>query len=367
MLKTCLYSQHTERLARMTSFSGWTLPLSYRSTREEHLHTRRYASLFDTSHMTQLTLRKKTHHPLDILAPFLTRDLSSSQIGRCYYTFLIDHQKHVIDDIIIYTLNSDEIFLVANAGTKETILSFLQDIASEKIAILHRQDQSKLDVQGPYAYDIFCHHSPFKKFAQEMGLLSYFSHRKMTFEGQDILISRTGYTGELGYEIFAPHNTIVRLWEELIQNPVVKPAGLSARDTLRLEMGFFLSGQDFNPSLTIEDITPSHKYDALPPSSRTYKDNPLSPISFILNEKSIPRKDHLIVNNDNEQVGVVTSGNYSFCLEKPIGLGLLSTPLSSHHSLFVAVRKSKVPLSPTPLPFIQETSVKKKIFPRSSL
>ncbi len=247
MKETPLHGRHLALKARLIDFSGWALPVQYSGILDEHHAVRRDAGLFDTSHMSRLRFGGTAAE--GFLETLLTVPVAGMEIGRCRYGFMLNPQGGVIDDLILYRLEAAEWLLVANAGTHAKDLAWIQ--RQPRPAGLVIEDVSagtaKLDIQGPRSA---------LRLHEALGIdcegLGRFRARQAEVDGHQILISRTGYTGECGYELYAPADRIGSIWDRLIAAGV-QPAGLGARDTLRLEAGLPLYGHELD-----EDHTPVH-------------------------------------------------------------------------------------------------------------
>lgn len=355
--QTPLHSHHLQLSAKMTLFHRWDMPLFYRSIKEEHLHTRSFCSLFDTCHMGQFFFR--SDHALTALQPFIGRDLSSCQPSRCYYTFFIDKDKKIIDDTIIYVIDDSSLFIVVNAPMRDKIPSFLSsEISSAQLEPLHHY--GKIDIQGPLARQTILSQCDFEPLWESVQQLSYFSFRLLSYKDQTLIISRTGYTGELGFEIYAPQSLTLDMWQAALKFEHCQPAGLGARDSLRIEMGYFLSGQDFNSSSTLLDVTPPSLISQLPLHALPSLPHPLHQkvIYFSFKERCLPRTGMPILNSDGQTVGQISSGSFSFSTSCPIGMGMIDSTFSLSSDLFISIRNKMILLHFKKPPFVTSSSLK---------
>ncbi|MDF7805952.1 glycine cleavage system aminomethyltransferase GcvT [Pontiellaceae bacterium B12219] len=235
---TPLHAQHQKVGARMGEFGGWDMPIQYAGILDEHEQTRRHASVFDICHMGEFELYGKT--ALQDLENLLTCNIRSLKIGQVRYGFMLNEQGGVIDDLTCYRLDHDRYMLVVNAGTAEKDARWIQDhISSETIFVDLSEHTAKLDIQGPESRDVLE-----AVFGCTLPDLGYFRFREFQALEASTIISRTGYTGELGYEVYLPNDAAVRLWDKIAAHPYCEPGGLGARDTLRLEMGYPLYGHE---------------------------------------------------------------------------------------------------------------------------
>ena len=239
MRRTPLHDEHVALGGKVVDFHGWALPVQFAGIIEEHHHTRTKAALFDCSHMGEFVIRGEA--AVRAFGTLVCLDPLKIPVGRGKYGAMLNDAGGIIDDVIAFRLGEFEFFVVTNAGPLEEVssricgLSDLSDVSDET---------AKIDIQGPIARDILANE------IIECASLKYYQACHAKWKGVDIVLARTGYTGELGYELFVPNRIAVDLWRRLLSYPDVKPAGLGARDTLRTEMCYGLSGQDFNESRT---------------------------------------------------------------------------------------------------------------------
>jgi|APSaa5957512622_1039677.scaffolds.fasta_scaffold10759_4 aminomethyltransferase len=230
----------------MGAFAGWRLPLRYgEGTLAEHLHTRASCSLFDVCHMGELRITgAEASVALDRLMPRLVSD---QQVSSCRYNFLLSPTGNVIDDLLVYRLASEEFMLVVNAGRREADLNWLSEqlVGCDCTIADVSADTAKLDLQGPGTFSVLADLDVHRD-----RLPSYYRCTRIELLGHSVLISRTGYTGELGFELFLAAEEACDLWRRLLAHELVAPAGLGARDTLRLEMGYPLYGHELDECTT---------------------------------------------------------------------------------------------------------------------
>jgi aminomethyltransferase len=241
--KTPLFDEHERLGARMVDFHGWSLPVQYEGVLAEHRHCRCAAALFDTSHMGQLRITA----PPEELGRVLTQNAASLAVGRDRYGLILNNAGGIRDDSILMRLGERDFLLVVNAGPAEADLAWLRGHLPDEVRILDQRDDGwgKLDLQGPASAAVL---DPLTD--ADLAALPYFRVTQATVAGQACILSRTGYTGELGYEIFAPEESIRVIWGELLGHAEVEPAGLGARDSLRLEAGLPLYGSDVDETAT---------------------------------------------------------------------------------------------------------------------
>ena len=240
MKKTPLHAQHLELGARMGEFGGWDMPIQYAGILQEHEQTRTKASVFDICHMGEFEISGPT--ALRDLERLLTCNIQTLKVGQVRYGFMLNDDGGVIDDLTCYRLDTDRYMLVVNAGTAEADAEWIRSQISAKTQLADLSPvMAKLDVQGPKSREVLE-----AVLGQQLPELGYFRSAKLG----DWLISRTGYTGEWGYEIYLTHENARLLWDKLLDHDLCEPGGLGARDTLRLEMGYPLYGHELTATRT---------------------------------------------------------------------------------------------------------------------
>ncbi|WP_045214823.1 glycine cleavage system aminomethyltransferase GcvT [Desulfonatronovibrio magnus] len=350
-IKSPLDHEHNQAGARMTLFAGWMMPIQYSGILDEHKHTRNAASVFDISHMGELLITGKGCK--DELSKLLTHDFSASTPGRCSYGFILSPTGTIMDDLIVYPLEDDKFILVVNASQKKEDLVHLQKNLSSKVKVTDMtMEMAKLDLQGPESIHVLESISN-----QNWRDLSYFHFRHASFCGQKILVSRTGYTGELGYELYIPVKGVEKVWQELLRDKRVKPAGLGARDTLRLEAGLPLYGQDLDLNHTPAEA--GYEF-VLKSASRYQGKGHALKISERLTGLTIkgrrtPRHSDRVFVHDKE-AGIVTSGSFAPSLGHCIALAYIRREFESEENF--TIRKGNVSLEAhkTELPFYKGTA-----------
>ena len=245
MQTTPLAETHTRLGARMVEFGGWLMPIQYPAgILAEHRHTREQASLFDTCHMGEF--RVTGTGAADALDALLPRRASDQPVGACRYNFLLTDAGGVVDDLLVYRLAAEEFLLVVNAGTCADDAAWLRERLPAGVAFTDESASwGKLDLQGPASFQVLA-----RLGVATSALPPYYHWTRLRLCGLDLLLSRTGYTGERGVELYVAREAVTRLWDAISADPAVKPAGLGARDTLRLEMGYPLYGHELNRETT---------------------------------------------------------------------------------------------------------------------
>lgn len=356
--KTPLYQKHLEFKAEMIEWGSWLMPLQYTTILEEHECTRSAVSIFDTCHMGEFMI----HGPeaLQSLQNLVPRDLSDTQVGRCYYTHLCNERGGILDDVIIYRKTPDSFMMVVNADPAPRDFEWIKTHTSKQCYVEDISDSlGKIDLQGPDSLKTIVALWGHDEILQE---LPYFNFCELVIEGESVLISRTGYTGELGYEIYAPVSFIAHLWQQLL-NAGVSPAGLGARDTLRLEMGYPLMGSDMNADLNPKEVgfpflvSKNKNFIGQKAMSKLQK---WWRIAFVIEKGGIARHDVFILDENKCEIGTVTSGTWSPTLKKAIGIALCKQSLALGTKILVKIRNRYVEGQIVSLPFVKETSLKRR-------
>jgi aminomethyltransferase len=319
-----LHEFNLEKKANIVDFHGWQMPVSYEGIREEYKATREKASIFDVSHMGRWFFSGKD--AMAFLDYLTTNDLSSLKDGKALYTTLLNEDGGIIDDLVIYKFNPERFLLINNAGNHDTVTDWFRLQSHE--AIIMEDVTSKLAqiaVQGPLAKDLVNDYLGLKE------KLSYFSFREVSFNNENYIVSATGYTGEAGYEIYAKPNLLIKLVKDLCSHSELVPAGLGARDVLRLEAGYCLHGNDIDDLTTpyeagLDWIVKITKENFIGKSNCTRQKKILRGLLFSISEKIIPRAGTKVYDDEEREIGVITSGTFSFILDRAIALVYLTDP-----------------------------------------
>jgi len=317
------------------------MPISYSSIVEEHNWTRSACSLFDICHMGEFVIKgdlDKTG-----LSKIITVNLKDMIPGKCRYGFMLNEAGGVVDDLVVYRIDRAEWMLVVNAATTDKDQAHIKKNLLDKRCFKNISDiTAKLDLQGPASGEVL------KKIAGKgIGKLSYYTFGTFNILGERSIISRTGYTGELGYEIYISTDKVCDLWHIILDDKRVKPAGLGARDTLRLEMGYVLYGQDIEETTTPVEALKEKFIDfnkdfigkaALLKQKKAGAKRNL--VGFIVDSRRSPRHDYKLFSGD-KKIGKVTSGSFSPSLLRGIGMGYI-IPEHSKLGTEITIRNDKV-------------------------
>lgn len=348
--KTALYKRHCDLGAYMGQFAAFEMPIYYTSIIEEHLWTRSQVSLFDTAHMGLIKV-SATANELDYA---LTQNLNSLKVGKCRYGFVLNSDGGTVDDLIAYRLDETEWMLVVNSGHTEGDIKSIQNSLSNTNAKLSIWNgYSKLDIQGPKSAEVL---KPIV--GTIIDDLKYFNFVQIELYGSKAILSRTGYTGELGFEVYILEEDIGKLWDELMLNDCVKAAGLGARDSLRLEKGYPLYGHELDSEHSpfegglnkfVDLDKEFYGKDGLLKRS----ENKQLLVPFVVDGRRIARAGFEVYQN-NKLIGEVTSGTFSPCLKKAIGFAYLKElSFDANHGLDIKNSHGKIiEAKVTKIPFV---------------
>lgn len=323
--RTPIYEEHVALDARMVPFGGWEMPVQYEGILKEHTQVRNAVAIFDISHMGEFIVEGDCVETG--LERIVTMPLSDLSIQSCRYGCVLNEQGGVMDDLIIFRIEENKWFIVVNgAMIQKDKLHFQKHLSEKAVFTDVSMKTGKIDIQGPLSFKVL------SSFVAEVGKLDYYTCDYFDLLGERVIISRTGYTGELGYEIYFPWDKTRELWRELLKVDGVKPAGLGARDILRIEMGYSLYGHELR-----EDVSPLESglnrfvlfdkdfigKEAL--SKERQEGLKKKVVGIASQTRRAPRQGQKIYSESGEEIGTVTSGTFSPCLSRGIGLGFVST------------------------------------------
>ena len=355
--KTPLYNEHVDLGAKIVDYYSFKMPLQYDSIISEHKSVRNDAGLFDISHMGEIVIDGKG--ATEFVQKIITNDVSNLSDYNAVYSPICDEEGGTIDDIIVYKYNPEKYMFVVNCATTKRDLKWIDKHKTEDTNVNNVSDQvSLLAVQGPKSTEIIR-----LVFGEECASLSRFQFTELSENEMKPTVSRTGYTGEDGFEIFVDNSHCLELWNILLKKGKemgLKPAGLGARDTLRLEAGYILFGNeidDFTTPMeagigwTVKFDKPDYiGKDALMRSIKSGSKRKL--IAFKMVDKGIPRTDNDIVYRDNI-IGKVTSGTFSPTLEIGIGNGYVLTHIAENkRQISIRIRETDFPAKILNTPFL---------------
>ena len=346
--KTSLYENHKKLGAKLIPFSGFLMPLQYSSIIEEHKHVRSMAGIFDVSHMGEFLV--KGDNAKEFLQKVTTNDIDLLKTGKAQYSAICNKNGGIIDDLLIYNL-SDYYMLVVNAANIDKDFNWLQNNLINGVELENVSDNmGLLAVQGPISKEILLPLYP------DIDSLNYYETLLPNRDG--IIVARTGYSGELGYEIYCPNDKIIALWEQLLLLKDLKPVGLGCRDSLRLEMGYSLYGHELDESTT--PIEAGLSWITKLKTNFIGSDKIKNPIKrklmpLLLKDRAIPRQGYKIFNDNGDEIGVITSGGMSPSLNCGIALAYIDLPFAEELECFkIKIRDNFFDIYKTKLPFYKE-------------
>jgi len=360
MKNTALTHIHESLGAKMVPFAGYNMPVQYEGVNAEHETVRNGVGVFDVSHMGEFLISGP--NALDLIQKVTSNDASTLVVGKAQYSCLPNENGGIVDDLIVYKIKDEQYLLVVNASNIEkdwNWISSKNDVSAEMKNI--SDDYSLLAIQGPMAMEAMQSLT-----SVDLAAIKYYHFEVADFAGvEHVIISATGYTGSGGFEIYAKNTEIEQIWKKVFEAGEaygIKPIGLAARDTLRLEMGFCLYGNDINDTTSPLEaglgwITKFNKDFTNSENLKAQKEAGVSKklVGFELTERGIPRHDYEIVDANGNIIGIVTSGTMAPSLNKGIGLGYVATEFSGADSeIFIRIRKNDVPAKVVKLPFYKK-------------
>lgn len=357
MKNTALTSTHEALGAKMVPFAGFNMPVQYEGVTIEHETVRAAVGVFDVSHMGEFLIEGK--NALELIQKVSSNDASKLSVGKAQYSCMPNETGGIIDDLIIYKVKEDTYLLVVNASNIEkdwNWISSKNDVGATMRNL--SDDYSLLAIQGPKAVEAMQALS-----SHDLSAIKFYNFIVGDFAGiEHVIISATGYTGSGGFEIYCKNSEVKQIWDKVFEAGAeygIKPIGLAARDTLRLEMGYCLYGNDIDDTTSpieaglgwitkfTKDFTNS---EALKAEKERGAERKL--VAFKLDERGIPRQGYDIVDGNGNKIGNVTSGTMSPSLGFGIGLGYVPTVFADADSkINIQIRKKAIPATVVKLPF----------------
>lgn len=357
---TPLYDEHVALGGKMVSFAGYMMPVHYSTTiQEEHENVRVNVGVFDVSHMGEFFIEGPK--ALDLVQKITSNDASKLKVWQAQYTCMPNNDGGIVDDMIIYKITENKFMFVVNASNMGKDWNWIKEHNTLDVNI---RDESAsmgiLAVQGPKATELIQ-----KLTDTDLSTIKFYHFAIGSIAGiDDIIISATGYTGSGGFELYVPNKSISKVWDALFENGKdlnILPAGLGSRDTLRLEMGYCLYGNDIDETTSpieagLKWIT-KFKKDGDYPSKQLFIDQfkngvDRKLVAFKMEGKRIPRHGYKVFNNEGKEIGEVTSGSFSPSLDIPIGMAYVKTEyFKPDTKIFIEFRKKKMEAMVVKLPF----------------
>lgn len=357
MKNTALTHIHEALGAKMVPYAGYNMPVQYEGVNIEHQTVRTNLGVFDVSHMGEFLITGK--NALNLIQKVCSNDASKLVDGKAQYSCFPNEKGGIVDDLIVYRFNEEKYLLVVNASNIDKDWAWINRHNTMGAELKNLSDDySLLAIQGPKAVDAM---QPLS--SVDLSSIPFYSFVVADFAGIEyVIISATGYTGSGGFEIYCKNSEVEQVWNKVMQAGAafgIKPIGLAARDTLRMEMGYCLYGNDINETTSPLEaglgwITKFSKDFINSENLKKEKEAGLKRklVAFELNERGIPRHDYEIVDADGKSIGIVTSGTMSPSLNKGIGLGYVSIDQADPGSIiYIQIRKNVIPATVVKLPF----------------
>ena len=359
MKKTQLNHIHHSLGAKMGLFAGYEMPIIYSGVKNEHNYVRNYGGVFDVSHMGEFIIEGKNVIPF--LQKLCSNDIEKIDIGKAQYNCFPNDTGGIIDDLIVYKIENNKFLLVVNASNIEKDWQWLNKHNKDyktKISDISNET-SLIAIQGPKSIKIL------QEFTNKnLSLLKNYCHITTTFCGiENVLISTTGYTGSGGIEIYCNNDDVIQIWETIFNSKKNKliPVGLAARNTLRIEMGYCLYGNEINDSTSpimagLSWITKpsSGCINAKQFEKELREGTKQTLVGIKLIGKGIPRTGYFLINQDDKKIGYITSGTFSPSLNEGIGIAYLDSKyFNNKNDIFINIRNKKIKIDTVKLPFLK--------------
>jgi aminomethyltransferase len=360
MKNTALTHIHESLGAKMVPFAGYNMPVQYEGVTAEHETVRNAVGVFDVSHMGEFLLSGP--NALALIQKVTSNDASTLTIGRAQYSCLPNNQGGIVDDLIVYKIKEEQYLLVVNASNIEKDWDWISSHNDLGVEMKNLSDDySLLAIQGPKAVEAMQSLTSIN-----LAEIKYYHFEVADFAGiEHVIISATGYTGSGGFEIYCKNSEVEQIWNKVFEAGAsfgIKPIGLAARDTLRLEMGFCLYGNDINDTTSPLEaglgwITKFTKEFTNSENLKKQKEEGVTKklVGFELLERGIPRHDYEIVDADGNNIGIVTSGTMAPTVGKGIGMGYVKTDFADVDSeIYIQIRNNKVKAKVVKMPFYKK-------------
>lgn len=345
--KTCLYDKHVALGAQMSPFGGFDMPIQYSGIVEEHNAVRNACGVFDVSHMGEVFV---TGPEAEKFVNYIfTNDVTGLTAGGILYGMMLNPNGGVVDDLLVYKRGENDFLLVINASNIAKDVDWINSHAGKfDVAVRNVSDEmGEIAVQGPEAESALENilSIPCKE-------LAFYTFKELTYEGKPMIVSRTGYTGEDGFEIYSDHETIRNVWDKLIASGKVAPCGLGCRDTLRFEVGLPLYGDELADDITPVEACLSMFVKLDKPefigreviAHQKAEGAPRKLVGLELLDRAIPRHGYEVLNADDEVIGYVTTGYRGISVDKSIAAALIKTPYAvKDNELKIRIRRKTFP------------------------
>ena len=354
MKKTPLYNHHVKYGAKMVNFGGFNMPIQYKGISVEHECVRKNVGIFDVSHMGEFIVEGS--EAKDYLNYICSNDITNIEINRAQYNCLINYDGGIVDDLIVYRIEDIKYMLVVNAANIEKDWQWVQKNLKNYDCIIKNISEKTglISVQGPNSLNLIN-----EVFNFDFSQLKKFSFQNVKINNKSIIVSNTGYTGSNGYELYINVDIMLNLWDKLVlkgEKYQLQPIGLGARDTLRMEMGYCLYGNDIDDSTTPFEanlmwVTNIEKdFIGKEKVLNSISLSPKKMINFKMVDRGIPRNGYDICNQEGYNIGNVTSGTFSPTNKVGIGIGYINVKHSLGDQIFLLIRDKLVKAEITKLP-----------------
>jgi aminomethyltransferase len=360
MKNTALTHVHEGLGAKMVPFAGYNMPVSYEGVNAEHETVRNAVGVFDVSHMGEFLISGE--NALALIQKVTSNDASTLENGKAQYSCLPNNDGGIVDDLIVYKIKDEEYLLVVNASNIDKDWDWISSHNTFGAEMKNLSDNySLLAIQGPKAVEAMQSLTSI-----DLSAIKYYHFEVADFAGiEHVIISATGYTGSGGFEIYCKNSEVEQVWNKVFEAGAafgIKPIGLAARDTLRLEMGFCLYGNDINDSTSPLEaglgwITKFTKEFTNSENLKAQKEAGVSRklVGFELIDRGIPRHDYEIVDANGNNIGIVTSGTQAPSLGKAIGMGYVKTEFAAVDSeIYILIRDKKIAAKVVKMPFYKK-------------
>jgi aminomethyltransferase len=360
MKNTALTHIHEGLGAKMVPFAGYNMPVSYEGVNAEHETVRNGVGVFDVSHMGEFLISGE--NALALIQKVTSNDASTLENGKAQYSCLPNNDGGIVDDLIVYKIKDEQYLLVVNASNIDKDWDWISSHNTFGAEMKNLSDDySLLAIQGPKAVEAMQSLT-----SVDLSAIKYYHFEVADFAGiENVIISATGYTGSGGFEIYCKNSEVEQVWNKVFEVGAafgIKPIGLAARDTLRLEMGFCLYGNDINDTTSpleaglgwitkfTKEFTNSENLKALKEAGVSRK-----LVGFELIDRGIPRHDYEIVDAEGNNIGIVTSGTQAPSLGKAIGMGYVKTEFAAADSeIYIVIRDKKIAAKVVKMPFYKK-------------
>lgn len=359
MKNTALTDLHVSLGAKMVPFAGFNMPVQYSGINDEHETVRNAVGVFDVSHMGEFIL--KGEKALDLIQKVSSNDASKLYDGKVQYAYLPNENGGIVDDFLTYKLDDQTYLLVVNASNIEKDWNWISKFNTFGVDMKDISDKtSLLAIQGPKAAEALQSLTDI-----ELASMEYYTFQKGTFAGvENVIVSATGYTGAGGFEIYVSNDDVKKVWNAIFTAGApfgIKPIGLGARDTLRLEMGFCLYGNDIDDTTSPLEaglgwVTKFTKEFVNSENLKAEKETgtPKKLVGFEMIDRGIPRHDYEIVDAEGNVIGRVTSGTQSPTLKKSVGLGYVNNAFTKEGTdIYINIRNQKIKAVVKKPPFVK--------------